>query len=78
MPLHMIFETSYTIGLISREWKFANTIPIYKKGSKADASNYRPVSLTNVICKVMELIIRDHVMKYFLDNDFLVTSNLVF
>jgi len=35
MPLHMIFETSYNIGLIPRESKFANTVPIYKKGSIA-------------------------------------------
>jgi len=32
-------------------------------------NNYRPVSLTNVVCKVMESIVRDYVMKYFLDND---------
>jgi len=50
MPLHMIFQTSYNIGLIPREWKFYNTVPIYKKGSKDKASNYRPVNLTTVIC----------------------------
>jgi len=41
---------------------FAHTVPIYKKGSK--------VSLTNVVCKVMESVITDHIMKFFLDNDF--------
>ena len=41
-----------------------------KKGSKAECNNYRPVSLTNVVCKVMESVIRDHIMKFFLDNDF--------
>ena len=55
-----------------------NTVPIYKKGSKADTSNYRPVSLTNVIWKVMEAIIRDHVMKYFLDNDFFSNKQFAF
>jgi len=52
----MIFETSYNIGLIPRDWKFANTVLMYKKGNKAEVKNYRPVSLTNV-CKVMECII---------------------
>jgi len=61
--------TSYNTGVIPRDWKFANTVPIYKKGNKAEVSNYRPVSLTNVVCKVMESIIRDHVMKHFLKND---------
>ena len=67
-PLRMIFESSFNSGKIPQDWKFANTVPIYKKGSKAEVNNYRPVSLTNVVCKVMESIIRDHVMKYFLDN----------
>ena len=67
-PLRLIFETSFNNGLIPQDWKFANTVPIYKKGSKAEVNNYRPVSLTNVACKIMESIIRDHVMKYFLDN----------
>jgi len=68
-PLHMIFETSYNIGLIPQDWKFANTAPIYNRGNKAKVNNSRLVSLTNVICKVMESIIRDHVVKYFLNND---------
>ena len=57
------------IRVIPRDWKFANTVPIHKKGNKAEVSNYRLVSLTNVICKVMESFIRDHVMKYFLKKD---------
>ena len=66
----MLFEKSYITGTLPRDWKFASTVPIYKKGSKAAVNNYRPVSLTNVVCKVMESIIRDHVMQYFLDNNF--------
>jgi len=68
-PLHLIFETSFNSSIIPQCWKFANTLPIYKKGSKAEVNNYGPVSLTNVVCKVMKSVIRDHVMKYFLDND---------
>ena len=68
-PLHKIFETSYNTGVIPWDWKFANTVPIYKKGNKAEVSNYRPISFTNVVCKIMESIIRDHVMKHFLKND---------
>ena len=41
---------------------------LHKKGCKAELSNYRPVSLTYVTCKVMESIIRDHIMSYFLEN----------
>ena len=38
----------------------ANIIPLFKKGSRNKSVNYRPVSLTSVICKLLETIIRDH------------------
>jgi hypothetical protein len=38
--------------------------PIFKKGSKADPGNYRPVSLTTVSCRVMEGIIKDQIVKH--------------
>ena len=40
------------------DWKSANVCPIFKKGSRNDAGNYRPVSLTSVPCKIMEGIIK--------------------
>ena len=65
-PLCVIYETSYNTGCIPRDWKFANTVPT----SKAECNNNRPVSLTNAVCNVMESVIRDHIMNFFLDNDF--------
>ena len=47
----------------------ANVTPIFKKGSKLEAVNYRPVSLTSVCCKVMEGIVRDELMWYFYENN---------
>jgi len=35
---------------------------MFKKGNKSNPSNYRPISLTSTICKVMESIMRDHIM----------------
>jgi len=34
---------------------------VYKKGNKGDPSNYRPINLTSIICKLMESIIRDYI-----------------
>ena len=58
-------------GIVPLEWKEANIIPLFKKGSRSKAVNYRPVSLTSVICKLLESIIRDHIM------DFLIKHKLI-
>jgi hypothetical protein len=63
-PLKLIFDISLKTGEVPREWKEANVTPLFKKGCKLERSNYRPVSLTSTICKILESIIRDKVMKY--------------
>jgi len=45
-------------------------LPIFKKDNKHDASNYRPVSLTSVPCKVLESIIKDTVVNHLDLHDF--------
>ena len=67
-PLKILFETSYKLGCLPSEWRTGNIVAIFKHGNKRDPSNYRPISLTCVICKVMESIIRDVITDYFLLN----------
>ena len=69
-PLKILFETSYNLGQLPAEWKIGNITAIFKKGNKSDPSNYRPISLTSTICKVMESIIRDHIMDFFFQNNY--------
>jgi len=45
------------------EWKLANVTPILKKGNKSSPSNYRP-SLTVVLCKIFESILRDKIVEH--------------
>ena len=42
---------------------------LYKKGKKDSLDNYRPISLTCICCKIMESLIRDSVMEFFLFNN---------
>ncbi len=64
-PLSYIFNFSYTLGKIPRQWATANVSPIFKnKGSSSLVSNYRPISLTCVACKVMESILRDNIFSF--------------
>ena len=68
-PLSIIFNKSLSEKQIPKEWKKAKISAIFKKGSKSLASNYRPVSLTSVVCKVMEKIIRNHIVKFMTINN---------
>ena len=70
-PLAHVFNMSLQKGIVPLEWKEANVIPLFEKGSRNKSVNYRPVSLTSVICKLLETIIRDHMM------DFLIKHKLI-
>jgi len=60
--LTIIYQKSFSEDTLLDDWKTATVIPIFKKGNKHDASNYRPVSLTSVLCKMLKSIIRDTVV----------------
>ena len=70
-PLAIIFQQSIDQSRVPQQWRTANVIPIFKKGSKHDAANYRPISLTSHIGKLLEGIIRDHILRH-LDNKQLI------
>ena len=53
---------------IPPDWKEAFVVPIFKKGDKSRASNYRPVSLTVVTCKILEHIICSSIAKHLETN----------
>ena len=73
-PLAMIFKLSLNSGRLPSKWKMANVTPLHKKGNRSEASNYRPVSLTSVICKVLERILRDVIMVHLVSNGLLSES----
>ena len=56
-PLTEIYRKSLEEGDIPNDWKKANITPIFKKGAKSNRENYRPVSLTSHVCKIMEKIV---------------------
>ena len=58
-PLFMIFTNSLQQGKLPKIWKKANITPLYKKGNKSNPLNYRPVSLTSIVCKILETLIRE-------------------
>ena len=74
IPLARVFNLSLKEGVVPFEWKEANVIPLFKKGSRNKSENYRPVSLTSVICKLLERLIKDHMVDFLVKHKLLNSS----
>lgn len=70
-PLKMLFDRTMQEGKIPEAWKIAEVKPLFKKGEKMKPGNYRPVSLTSIVCKIFEGLIRDDLNAHFTDNKLL-------
>ena len=62
-PIRLLFNKSLQEEVVPELWRQALVVPIFKKGSKIQPLNYRPVSLTCVLCKLMESILKDRIVK---------------
>ena len=69
-----IFRTSLEQRKAVRDWKLQNISPLFKKGSKDDPGNYRPISLTSVPGKMLESIIADDMMSHLEHNKLILDS----
>ena len=67
-PLAIIYNKCIDKVTLPSQWKEAIVTPIFKKGCKSDPSNYRPVWLTSVVCKVMERIISESTLEHVKSN----------
>ena len=63
--LGSIFQYSLDTGTLPMDWRDANISPVFKKGDRHQAENYRPVSLTSISCKLLEHILCSHILKHF-------------
>ena len=69
-----MFNLSLEEGIVPSEWKEANITPLFKKGSRKKPEHYRPVSLTSVVCKLLETLIRDHMVEFLVKYKLINTS----
>lgn len=70
-PLQIIFTKLLSEGKVPLKWKQAIVVPVHKKGKKDDPANYRPISLTSIVCKIMEKIVRKQLLQHLENNNLL-------
>jgi hypothetical protein len=67
--LAALSRKSLSSGLLPNKWKEANVIPVYKNGSKCDIKNFRPISITSAVCKILERVISFSLLDFVVNND---------
>ena len=70
-PLKVIFTKSLEYSVVPQDWRDANVTPIFKKGAKDQPGNYRPVSLTSVVCKIFEKVIKNKLSNHLIEQKLL-------
>jgi hypothetical protein len=69
--LARLLDTTMNNGSLPEDWKRATVIPVHKGGDRSLVTNYRPVSLTSVVCKQMEHVIASYLRQVWDKNDWL-------
>ena len=64
----LIINQTLTTGIFPDKLKIAKVVPIFKKDSKKEFQNYRPISVLPVISKIFESVIHDQLNEYFINN----------
>ncbi|KAJ8018258.1 LINE-1 reverse transcriptase-like [Holothuria leucospilota] len=74
IPLAKIYQKSLAHSYIPKDWKLANIVPLHKKGSHAEVTNYRPINLTSIPGKIMETLIRDVMVTHLEENKLILET----
>ena len=64
LPLTIIFNESFSTGIVPEDLKTAKVIPIYKKENAEEFSNYRPVSILPCFSKILERLVFNRCMQF--------------
>jgi hypothetical protein len=68
-PLTMLNRTIFSFEELPLAWRAALVTPVFKKGCSSNVSNYRPISLTCVACKIFETTVKNCMLKFLMEND---------
>ena len=68
-PLSFLINLSLQTGIVPLNWKVVQVIPLYKKGDKTEASNYRAISILPILRKVLERSVHYQLVNYLEQNN---------
>ena len=84
--MSLIYKNCINSGISPNIWKKSNIVPVHKKGDKQVVDNYKPVSLLPIFGKILERLIFNHYLNFFLkiiclirinqDSDHLIHVNI--
>ena len=63
-PLSFLINLPLQTGIVPLNWKVAQETPLYKKGDKTEASNYRPISILPILSKILEKSVHYQLVNY--------------
>ena len=67
-PVFALFRQSLEQAVLPDDWREATVVALHKSGSKLKADNYRPVSLTSILCKCLERVVRTQICEYLVNH----------
>ena len=70
-PIFLIWQSSFQSEVIPSDLKTQIITPVFKKGDRSDAANYRPISLTSHLIKIFERVIRKKLVEHLETNNLL-------
>ena len=76
--MSIIYNTSLRTGILPSDWLKAHVSAVFKKGDRALPNNYRPISLTCILCKVLESLLRDAIINHLSNNKLFSTKQFGF
>ena len=77
-PLAIIINASFATGIVPKKMKIAKVIPVFKKGSSTQLTNYRPISLLSVFNKILEKLMHKRLYSYINEKQILYSKQFGF
>ena len=77
-PLEIIFNVSFSTGIVPDSIKIARVIPVFKKGNHNSLSNYRPISLLSIFNKLLEKLMYNRLINFLEKNNILFEKQFGF